>query len=440
MNAMTYVYIPELLTIVACLIASAILSAAETAITSLGTLKASHLVESGKSRTKPLLLWIHKPNHVLTTILLFNNAVNIGASAVAASVGAKVFGDTSLGIVTGIMTFLIVIFSEMLPKAFAKAHAETIAIITIRIILVLYYMLYPIINFMAMLAQKTVDAFREKGEEKPMITEDELEYLVEVSERTGVLETNKKNMISGIFEMEETKVREVMTPRTDMTAVDVKMSFDELLKIAADTGYSRLPVYQDKIDQIVGVILIKDLLAYASTKEPKAPFHINKFMRKPLFFPESRSLDEALKSLTKNKLHVAIVVDEYGGTAGIVTMEDILEVIVGEIQDETDEETEKIIDNRDGTFDVVGTIRFEDFLDYFEINPEDLGEALEGDIDTLNGWITKMTQTLPQLGQIITIGPLKAEVINVHRHRVERLRVSHILPEPPTPSQVGSIT
>ncbi|MBP9708403.1 MAG: HlyC/CorC family transporter [Oligoflexales bacterium] len=417
----------QLTILVVCLLLSAFFSSSETAITSTGTLKASHLIDSGDPRAKALRLWVSRPNHVLTTILLGNNIVNILSTALATNLATKYFASQAIGIATGVMTFLIVVFGEIMPKSFAKNHSTQLAIIAMRILNVIYIVLYPVVLFFSMLAETGVKLLGSKFSDQPLITEEELEYMVKVSEKTGVIEKIKKNMLAGVFEFDETKVREIMTPRPDMTAVEAQMALEDVLKIAIETGYSRIPVYSETIDKIEGILLVKDLLAYALENKSLKKFQLQNLMRKALFFPESRSISEAFKSLKKDRQHVAIVVDEYGGTAGLVTLEDIIEVIVGDIQDEFDEETEKIIDLSGGIYDVSGSVNLEDFLEYFDISPEDVKEEIEGDIDTLAGWLTKMTQSMPKLGQTVTIGPLKAEVTAVERHRIQRLRITRIL-------------
>ncbi len=416
----------EIFILFLCLIFSAFFSASETAVTTVGTLKASHLLESGDKRAIHLKLWIKDPSAVLSTILIFNNTANITASAIATDLASRYFESKAIGIATGIMTFIVVIFCEVLPKAYAKTHAVSVAPKAMRIITLLYMTTYPLIRAVSILAEKTVKAFSNKDlPERPPITEDEIEYMVKIGEKTGVIETVKHSMLSGVFEFDDTKVREIMTPRTDMVAIEVTTSFTDALKVAIETGYSRIPVYKESTDHIVGILLTKDLLNFAeASQKNQDSFSLKAIARRALFFPESRTVSEAFKSLKKFKQHVAIVVDEYGGTAGLVTLEDIVEVIVGEIQDETDEELEKIIELGNNTYDISGTINIDEFLDYFDLNKDVIEELEDGDIDTLSGLLTKKTQSMPKIGQVISFDFLKVEVTQVHRHRVERVKIT----------------
>ncbi len=260
---------------------------------------------------------------------------------------------------------------------------------------------------------------------QPAITQDELEFLIEVGEKAGVLEDMKRTMINGVFEFDETRVREIMTPRTDIIAVEKNQSIEEAVQLTIQTGHSRLPVYEDRIDNIMGIIFAKDLLRVLSDpdRSNKTPLNLSHVMREPLFVPESKPLMEVFKELKRTKNHMAIIIDEYGGTAGIVTMEDILEEIVGDIQDEFDAEEAKILKIDDNTYDVAGSVNISEFVEYFDLD-ESFEKEVEGEVDTIAGWMTQSLGSLPEVGQSLSHGPLTIEVTDVERHRIERLRVS----------------
>jgi CBS domain containing-hemolysin-like protein len=262
-----------------------------------------------------------------------------------------------------------------------------------------------------------------KHQPGPQITEEELEFLVNVGEKAGVFEETKQDMISGVFEFDEIKVREIMTPRTDMTAIELKTPLHEAVKLAYESGHARIPVYDERIDNVVGILLAKDLLQFAANPEKMQTTKIQHLMRKPRRVPESKLIMDVFKELKRTKTHMAIVIDEYGGTAGLITLEDMLEEIVGEIQDEHDEEQAKIIEISPGIYDVMGQMNLDEFLDFFEITPAQIhAEGLQ-EAETVAGYMIQVTGDLPKVGQSTTIGPLVCEVSQVVRHRVERVRV-----------------
>jgi CBS domain containing-hemolysin-like protein len=407
-----------------CLIASAFFSASETAITSLGALKARHLLDQRGRAVRQLRLWLQHPSRVLTTILIFNNLFNILASTIAAQLAARYFADKAIGIATGVITLLVLVFGEIVPKSFARANSEKLSIIAMLIINVIYKVFYPIIWMFSELANAVIKWLGSDQSLQPAITQEELEFLIEVGEKAGVLEDMKKTMISGVFDFDETKVREIMTPRTDIVAVEKTDSIEDAVKLIIQTGHSRLPVYEERIDNIMGIVFAKDLLRHLadSSRSNQIPVSLSQVMREPLFVPESKPLMEVFKELKRTKNHMAIIIDEYGGTAGIVTMEDILEEIVGDIQDEFDAEEAKILQIDDGIYDVAGSVNIGEFVEYFNLDAS-FEEEAEGDVDTIAGWMTQLLGNLPEVGQTVTHGPLTIEVTEVERHRIERLRV-----------------
>lgn len=417
----------QLAIIAVCLTLSAFFAGAETAVTSLGSLKAKHLLDSEKRAVKPLTLWLNHPNRVLTTILIFNSTVHIFASAIATDFASRHFESQAIGFATGAMTFLVLVFGEITPKSYAKTHAEQLAMPMLRLIYFIQVLMFPLVWGLSELSNGIVRKLGGERKDSPPITEAELEYLVNVGERAGVLEETKKEMIVGVFEFDETKVREIMTPRPDIKYLTSDATYDDALHLAIESGMSRIPICDESgIDHIVGILLVKDLLRIARANHKDA-FHLKSVMREPFFIPESKLIMEVFKELKSSKNHIAIVIDEHGGTAGLVTMEDILEEIVGEIQDEYDVEEAEILELEDGVYDVAGSTNIDEFLEYFEIDERDVAEEREDDIDTIAGWITSLLGELPEVGKTVRIGPLNVEVSEVERNRVLRVRVSRIL-------------
>lgn len=420
-----------LITIVVCLILSALFSASETAISSIGVIRAKHLLDSKGRSARPLHLWVKKPHHILTTILLFNNLVNILASVLTAYLTAKYFESNSIGIATGIITLLILIFGEIIPKSFAKIYSDKVSMLALRIINPLYYICFPVVWIFAEMAYVISRYIGGEKKHAPLITEDEIEYLINGSEHSTALslEETKRSMISSVFEFHETKVREIMTPRTDLIAIDIDdASISKVLKVIQESGHSRIPIYQDRIDNIVGVILAKDLLLLNS--KSRHDIVIKDTLRQPCFVPESKAIMEVFKDLRTTKNHLAIVVDEYGGTAGIVSMEDILEEIVGDIQDEHDREEEEITKINDRVFDISGSLNIGNFFDHFSDSKDNEEvEKLSAEFDTIGGWVTDLMGDLPKTGQKVTHEPFELEITKVDHHRIKRVRVKLIDPD-----------
>jgi putative hemolysin len=414
-------------TIISCLIGSAFFSASETAMTSLGGLKAKHIVEQNGGKAKQLKLWINYPNRVITTILIFNNIVNILASAIATDFATRHFQSQAIGVATGTITFLVLVFGEVVPKSFAKANAEKLSLWVMSIVTLFYYLAFPLVFILTALTHHILRLLGSSATDTTSVSEEELEFLVNISEKSGNIPETKKEMLVGIFDIDEVKVREIMTPRTDIESITVKDSLDDAIKIAINTGYSRLPIEHedDGIDHITGVLLVKDLLSLAQSKDKPKNLSIAKLSRKAIFVPEAKSLLNVLKDLKRTKNQMAIVVDEHGGTAGIVTLEDIIEEIVGEIQDETDSEEADISEIDSGIFDISGSININDFVEYFDLNEDKYIKDI-ADFETLAGLIVERVGDLPKKGQTIRIGPLNAEVTEVERQRIERVRVSRI--------------
>lgn len=410
----------SLLLVGVCLVCSAFFSCAETAITSLGVLKVKHLLNSRSKKAAALRFWLNHPARVLTTLLFYNTMVNILASAVTTQLVEKYTESGAVGIATGITTSLILIFGEVIPKSFGKAHAIPIGIFSIKIINYAYYLIYPIIRLLSGISDFFVRSVSGGGGKNPLITEEEIQFIINEGGKEGVIEELKKEIIEGAFDFDETTVREIMTPRTALTALETTASFQEILEEVNRSGHSRIPIYGDDIDHIVGVVLAKDLLQLMTKGEDTTGLSAQKLMRKVLFTPDSKSIMEVFKELQRSKSHITIIIDEYGGTAGIVTMEDILEEFVGEIQDEFDSEKTKIIEKSEFVFEVVGSINFDEFLDHFGVETRELPRDLRDmEVDTLSGAITHMLGELPRVGQKVLLGPLKLEVKEVSHRRID---------------------
>ena len=402
--------------VIICLILSVIFSASETVLTSLGHLKTKHLVESGKKRAKLLELWLSDPNLVLATILVGNTVANILASFLAAAYTFELFGKIGQSISFGVLTFIILVFCEISPKTYAKHHAEKLAIPAIFLMKIFVWLLYPVTMVLMNISRGIINLLGGKvSKEGPFITQEEIEYLINVSDKDGVLEPEKREMLSSIFEFSEISVKEIMVPRTDIVRISKDTPFEEVVKQIVECQYSRIPVYEGKVDDVIGILHAKDLFQYWQRGEK--PDDIGKIMRKPYFVPESKKVDELLKEFQQKNIQLAIVVDEYGGTAGLVTIEDILEEIVGEIRDEYDEEVELISSPEEGVFLVDAKINLDELEEKIGVN------LPKNDYETLGGFVFDMMGKIPKKGDVAVFENLRITVQEADHRRILKLKI-----------------
>lgn len=348
---------------------------------------------------------------LLTTILIGNNMVNIGASAIATSLAISHFQSNAVGIATGIMTMLILVFGEIFPKSFASHNNLLVARMVIYPLLWLSKIFFPLIymlNFIPKLHGST-------NEIHGTVTEDELMTMVEVVEEEGEIKEEEKNYITNIFEFDDTSCSEIMTPRADMFVLDVSqtMNIEGILK----TGYSRIPIIEGSIDNVIGILHVKNLFAsyqHACASESDSPLDIKQIMKKPYFIPESKKLDSLLQAFKKKKNHIAIVVDEHGGVAGIVTLEDVIEEIIGEIVDETDRLAPDIIRLKGNKWLVTGRIDIDDLNKELDIQiPE------SNTYDTFSGFFLEQIGRIPKSGESIIIDKWQAMVKDMDGNRIQ---------------------
>ena len=416
-----------LLVIFVCLVLCAFFSLTETALTSISHLKAKHLRENGGSAGKVLDLWLHTPEQVLASILIGNTFVTLFSAVYAAHLAATVFDNPSIGAIALAMTVVVVMFGEIIPKTIGKTYAAQLAIPSLRLFRVFNIVLFPLALAFSHVARLLTSVVVSKHlKSPPQITEEELEFLINVSEEEGVIAEQKHEMLSGIFELGDTVVREIMVHRIDMTAVSSALKISEVSDIMRETGLSRLPVYDQKVDNIVGVIYAKDVLFFINKHRTDQSFWnapVLDLKREAIFVPETKAVDQLFQELRKQRLHMAIVLDEYGGTSGVVTMEDILEEIVGEVRDEFDNEEDAIRPSTVANeFLVECKIHIDDFCDFFDLNSKDImQEGMASEFDTLGGLILHHFGQIPKRGDKLNIQEVALEVVEVSRRRVRRV-------------------
>jgi CBS domain containing-hemolysin-like protein len=398
---------------------SAFFSAAETALFSISMDKAIHLgAETGRVHTL-----IHRmkndPDRFLNTIRIGNTLVNMSAASLATAVTLDMVPEHALAIAIGAATFVILIFGEVFPKSVAARNATLIARIVIVPIDGLSKLLYPVV-----LALNLIPNMMARIQRKPKLTEAELLSIVEAGEEEGQIKEEEKELIHNIFELDDTSASEIMTPRADMFVVDVNERLDlpELFK----SGFTRIPVIDGDIDHIIGILNIKDLLRHPSAGGP--PADVRKIMREPYFVPEHKKLNHLLKGFKKRKQHMAIVVDEHGGVSGLITLEDALEEIVGEIIDETDTFEPPIVRVSANEWRVMGKTEIEAVNDALLMNIPDTGEY-----DTFSGYILNLIGRIPREGEHIAIGAFTVVVKEREGNRIVAYLVRRM--DPPAPSE-----
>ena len=384
----------QLIVIIVLLLLSAFFSSAETALTTSNKIRLRSMAEEGNKRAKKVLEITDDSGKMLSAILIGNNIVNLSSASLATTLATKIFGSAGAGIATGILTVLVLIFGEISPKTFATIHADKISLAYAGVISGLMKMLTPIIIIINKLALGFLILLRvdASGAQNTM-TEDELRTIVDVSHEEGVIETEEREMINNVFDFGDAQAKEIMVPRIDMTFADINSSYYELLEIFREDKYTRLPVYEDSTDNVVGIINMKDLLLY----EDKEHFSIRNIMRKPYYTYEHKNTAELLLEMRKSSINIAIVLDEYGATAGLITLEDLLEEIVGEIRDEYDMDEEDPIQKiNDLEYIVQGSLNLNTLHDMLDL------ELVSEDYDSIGGYLIGLLDHLPKVGESIT--------------------------------------
>ena len=406
------------ISIVLGLLASAFFSASETALTSLGDARAQGLVESGSRRAALLRLWQKSPEGILTAILLGNTLVNVGMGSLTAVVAHEMGADRSLAVVAGVTTVVLLIFGEVTPKTFAKRHAAEVAVALMPFVALFHWLLYPL-SWTLVQIPRLLGRALSLDEPKAEVTSQELEYLIELGARQGSIDKVGERLLSRALAFTEVLVKEIMIPRTQVVALEETASYDEAFKLVTESELSRIPVFRDSLDHITGVLYVKVLLSDVKKGIPPEKFQIAKYLRKPFFVPEVMKVSRLLTEMQRRKTHLAVVVDEFGGTSGIVTLEDVVEEIVGEIHDESDVEEKQLKLLSDGVMLADAAISLRDLAEHLGIEfPED------GDYETLGGFLTATAGRVPPTGSLVVWGGLTFTVKLADDRRVQKVEIA----------------
>lgn len=405
----------QIVILIVLLALSAFFSSSETALTTVNKIRMRNLADAGDDRAEVVLKVIGNPSKMLSAILIGNNIVNLYASSLATVLASKIWGDGVIGLATGVLTLLILVFGEITPKTISTISAESIALRFSKIIYIVMIVLTPVIFVVNHLSFFVLRLCRvDPNKRADSITEDELRTIVEVSHEEGVIESGEKKMINNVFDFGDVVAKDVMVPRISMSFVNAEATYDELIDFFREEKYTRFPVYEDTTDNVIGIINIKDV--FLADRDEN--FSVRNYLRQPLYTYEFKKVSELMIEMQKVMLNIVIVLDEYGTTAGLITLEDMLEEIVGEIRDEYDEdEEEALVKISPKEYVVEGSMKLADLNEYLDLNLE------SDDYDSVGGVIIGMLDHLPEAGEDVVIENVRLVVDKVEKNRIDKVHL-----------------
>ncbi|MCQ2505704.1 MAG: hemolysin family protein [Lachnospiraceae bacterium] len=406
----------QIITVVLLVFLSAFFSSTETAFTAANRMRMRTLAEEKNKSAMRVIKLLDEPSKMLSTILIGNNIVNLTASSLTTSIAINQFGgDYAVGVATFILTLAVLLFGEITPKTIATRNADKLSLIFVNIIYPLTIVMTPIVHVVNFIANIVLRILRiDPNAKSQAITENELMTIIDVSREEGVIENEEHEMIANVVDFGDSMAKDIMIPRVDMVAIDVEATYSELMELFRAEMYSRFPVYKETNDNIVGIISLKDVVFYKGNAED---FRIEKYMRKPYYTYETKKTNELLQEMRKSTHPMAIVLDEYGATAGIITVEDLIEEIIGDIRDEYDtDEKDDIIQIKDDTYIVSGNAKLDEFYD--------LGlEVDTSDYESIAGHVIYLLDRLPKVGDTCTDGRFTFVVTKMDRMRISELKL-----------------
>ena len=410
--------IAQIIIIIILLLLSAFFSSAETAFTMVNKIKIRSLIEDGNKRAITVGKIIDNSGKMLSAILIGNNIVNISASALMTSLTIRLWGSYATGIATGVMTVLVLIFGEITPKTTATIYAEKFALVYAPVVYFIMFIFTPVIFIIDKLSGVILKLIHVDANNKHnKITEEELRTFVQVSHEDGVIESNEKKIINNLFDFGDTEAKDVMIPRIDMTLADVNTGYDDIIELFRETKYTRIPIYEGNPDNVIGILNIKDLILSQHND-----FNIRSIMRKPFFTYEHKNTSELFNVMQRSSHSISIVLDEYGSTAGMITTEDLLEEIVGEIRDEYDtDETDPFIKVGHYSYLVDGSYKLDDLNDSLNL------KFTSQDNDSIGGFIIEKLDRFPDIGEQFDIDNVHFKIERASSNRIELVLIK--LPE-----------
>ena len=415
-NGLSYIFLIVLVAL------SAFFSGSETALTSVNKIRLKSLEENGDKKAARTLRVAENYERMISTVLIGNNIVNIASASLATVIFTVLLGaDKGAAVSTVVMTIVVLIFGEVLPKNYAKNNADSLAMIVSGPISFLMTVFKPLSAALSALSG-LMSRLTGGEDDKPSVTEEELKYIVESIEEEGVLEENESDLVQSALEFDEIEVQEIVTPRVDMVTLDVEDSWEEILELAKTSKVSRIPVYEGSIDNIIGLVHVRDIL---EDEISNSEHDIHSLLSQCLFVHKTMNLSGLLEKLRKEKMPLAIVTDDYGGTMGLVTIEDVVEELVGEIWDEYDDFEEELVKKDDHTYEVSGDYNIYDLMDELD---ED-NRSFESDYNTVSGWILEQLEHIPTVGeQLVYEDRMRVTVTEMDDQRITKVKIE-LLPQ-----------
>ncbi|MCQ2490396.1 MAG: hemolysin family protein [Ruminococcus sp.] len=404
----------KIVLVLAMMVFSALFSGTETAYSSVNKLRLKNYESQGNKKAAKALKLANRFDEVLTAVLIGNNIVNIASSSVSTLLFVSIFGSKGAGISTAVITVLVLVFCEVLPKSYAKKNAEKIALALASPLWVLVMILKPCVWVLNRLS-----SLFSKGSEAPTVTEDELKYMIDEIEEEGVIEEQESELVKSALEFDETSVEEILIPRVKMIGVDVNSSIDEIKETFTREMYSRLPVYEKSLDDIIGIITNKAFFKMLI----EGGNDIRSIIQEVPHIADTKLISDAMRSMQRSKVHLAIVTDQYGGTKGMITLEDIIEELVGEIYDEDDEIVTSIIRLDEGTYECSGDVTIDELLETLGLD-EDM---ITTGYSTVGGWMPEILEHIPEAGESTESGIFRLTAAEVSEQNVEKVVIG-ILP------------
>ncbi len=410
------------LLVVICVALSAFFSGSETALTSVNKIRLKNMAENGNQKAAKTLRIAENYESMISTVLIGNNIVNIASASLATVIFTVLLGaEKGAAVSTVVMTVVVLICGEVLPKNYAKSNADSLAMAVSGPISVLMVIFKPLVAILNALARFMAKFTGSEDSEKPSVTEEELKYIVESIEDEGVLEERESDLVQSALELDEIEVQEILTPRVDMIALDVEDSWEEILELAKNSKVSRIPVYENTVDNIIGLVHVRDIL---EDEISNTEHDIRSLLTRCLFVHKTMNISRLLEKLRKEKMPLAIVTDDYGGTMGLITIEDIVEELVGEIWDEYDEFEEELVKKSDSVYEVSGDYNVYDLME--ELDEEN--RSFESDYNTVSGWTLEQLEHIPQVGESFVYRNLRVTVTAMDEQRITKLKIE-ILPQ-----------
>ncbi|MBP3379936.1 MAG: HlyC/CorC family transporter [Ruminococcus sp.] len=400
--------------VVVMMIFSALFSSTETAYSCVNKMRLKNYEAQGNKKAKKALLLANKYDDVLTAVLIGNNIVNIATSSVSTVIFISIFGSSGAGISTAVITVLVLVFCEVLPKSYAKRNAERLALLFASPLSVLVMILKP---FVAAL-NKLSSLF--KSEEAPTVTEDELKYMIDEIEEEGIIEEQESELVKSALDFDETTVNEILIPRVKIIGIEITDSIDEIKNVFSREMYSRLPVYEKSLDNIIGIITNKAFFKMLTD----GGSDIRTIIQEVPHIADTNLISSAMKYMQRAKVHLAVVTDQYGGTKGIITLEDIIEELVGEIYDEDDEIINNIVKIDDNKYEALGETALNDLIELLELDES----VISTDYTTVGGWVTDVMEHIPDAGESAEVGIFRLTALEVNENKVTKVLVEVVQP------------